>query len=145
MRLADDCILGDAEPATDLGGRHRANISLPPTDDERLVNYSSTSSSASSDPPTSPNCDVDYPPVDYPPISDALEILHRVISDFDLLQYSSALSNHCITTVDDIRYASDDLLAAIGMPEGIHDMFRDYAMRMALCAEGGGVSAPRYY
>ena len=123
-------------PLNDISGWRRVNIPASPAHDQPTCN-SSVPSSLPSDPPCVPN-------FEYPAVSDVLEELHRTFPAFNLPQYSLAFSNHGIATVDDARYMSKDLLIAIGIPTTILDVFYDHAARMALGAEGGAVSQPRY-
>jgi len=131
-----DINIANHTPLGDIGGHRRVNIPVSPTH-----NQPTESPHTPSSPPSDPSI---IPNVEYPAVSDVLEELHRIIPTFDLPQYGLALSDHGVATVDDVRYASNDLFIAIGMPVTILDMFYDYATRMALCAEGFGVSQPRY-
>jgi hypothetical protein len=128
-------------PLNDIGGHRSINIPdilASPTADEQLASYSHTLSSPASHPsPIQHN-------IHYPPVIDVLQELHQIFPALDLPHFASALSDHGVATVDDVRYASNDLFVAIGMPAFILDTFNDGAFRMAACAEGCAVSAPRY-
>lgn len=144
-------------PLSELGSHHRINI--PPTS-EQPTNYVHTSSSDNnhrgshggqlllsdhSHASSSPGSRSPTPPyVDYPEVSEVLAGLHWFMPEDNMPQYTMALSDHGIRTIQDISAASDDTLTAVGMPEGVLDTLRDYARRMALIAEGHGVSAPRF-
>jgi hypothetical protein len=128
-------------PLSDLGGHRRINIpDIPasPTADEELTSYPHTSSSPVTHPSPIQN------DTHYPPVIDVLQELHQIFPTLDLLHFASALSDHGIATVDDVRNANNDLFVAIGMPAFILDTFNDCALRIAACAEGHAVSAPRH-
>lgn len=78
-----------------------------------------TPSSSSSDSPIPPN-------VDHPDIRDILEELDTRMPYLDMLQYEKTLLDHGIRTVDHVRSAENATFAAIGMPAGVLDMFRDF-------------------
>jgi hypothetical protein len=75
---------------------------------------------------------------------DVLQELHQIFPALNLPHFSAALSDHGIATVDDVRYASNDLFVAIGIPAFVVDTFRDCTQRTAACVEGQAVSTPRY-
>jgi hypothetical protein len=128
-------------PLSDLGGHRNINIPDIPaslTADEQLTSYPHTLSSPASHPsPVQHN-------IHYPPVVDVLQELHQIFPTLDLPHFASALSDHGVATVYDVRYASNDLFVAIGMPAFILNIFKDGALRIAACAEGRAVSAPRY-
>jgi hypothetical protein len=120
-------------PLNDIEGHRCVNM---PAHRQQLTD-AHTPSSPSGTPPIPPN-------FDYPSIRDVLEELNGRIPYLDMLQYDGALLDHGIRTVDDVKSTENDTLIAIGMPEGVLEIFRNYAMIMALSAEGYGVSAPKY-
>ena len=129
-------------PLNDLGGHRRINIpDIPasPAADEQLTSYPHTSSSPAGDPSPVQNN------IHYPPVIDVLQELHQIFPTLDLPHMASALSDHGVATVDDVRYASNDLFVAISMPAFILDTFNDCALRIAACAEGHAVSTPQYF
>jgi hypothetical protein len=127
-------------PLSDLGVHSSINIPdtpASPAADEQLTDYPQTLfSPASHSSPIQNNI--------YPPVIDVLEELHQIFPMLDLPQFALALSDRGVATVDDVRYASNDLFVNIGMPAFILDTFKDGALRIAACAEGQAVSAPRY-
>jgi hypothetical protein len=74
----------------------------------------------------------------------ALDELHESFPIYDLPQYASALSNHGVVTVDNIRNADDEALVQSGLPPVVVGMVRQRAMILAMSVEGQAVSAPRY-
>jgi len=74
------------------------------------------------------NCVQNPPNVGYP-------ATRNVIPALDMTQYSMALVDHGIQTVNDVRSAADDTFAAVGMPEGVFGIFRGYATAIACSAK----------
>ena len=124
-------------PLGDRGGQRRINMS--PADSDRPLSITLPSS-----PVTKSSSNPQTPPADYPAISVALDELHESFPIYDLPQYASALSNHGVVTVDNIRNADDEALVQSGLPPVVVDMVRQRAMILAMSAEGQAVSAPRY-
>lgn len=122
-------------PLGDLGGINMPDIPASPTAVEQLTSYPHTLSSHPS--PIQDN-------IHYPPVVDVLQELHQIFPTLDLPQFASALSDQGVATVDDVRYTSNNIFVAIGMPAFILDVFNDGASRIAACAEGRAVSAPRH-
>lgn len=80
----------------------------------------------------------------YPDLDTVLHQLHPTFPDYNLPGCIDALLKSGITTVHDVCYADDQLLVEAGVPMMLVDLVKDWAARLALTAEGHGVSAPSF-
>jgi hypothetical protein len=106
-------------PPSKVDGRPRVKIPAGSANIQQQLTDVHTPSSSSSDSPIPPN-------VDHPDIRDILEELDTRMPYLDMLQYEKTLLDHGIRTVDHVRSAENATFAAIGMPAGVLDMFRDF-------------------
>jgi hypothetical protein len=80
----------------------------------------------------------------YPDLDVVLNDLHAIFPDYNLPECINALLKIGIATVRDVRYADDQLLVEAGVPLVLVPLVNDRAARLALAAEGHGVSQPRF-
>ena len=129
-------------PLSDRAGQRHINTPImSPADKPLAIKYLPTSPTSSSNVTSSP---IPATPPDYPTINIVLEDLHNAFPSFNLPQYFSAFRDFGMVTVEDVRNVSDDNLVKTGLPLFVLDHFREHAERLALGAEGYGVSAPRF-
>jgi hypothetical protein len=133
-------LLTGAHASSSVNDYHNHDVNIPtsPTADgqQLLPQPSDTSSSPTSEPPTPLS-------VEYPSIGSVLRYMHNFLPYYNMPQYEVALLTHGIKTVSDVRTASKDLLAKVGMSDVVQETFMDWVMRDALITEGHGVSVPR--
>ena len=82
--------------------------------------------------------------ITYPDLDIVLNELHAIFPDYNLPGCINALLKIGIATVHDVRCADDQLLVDAGVPLMLVDLVNDRAGRLALAAEGQGVSQPRF-
>jgi hypothetical protein len=81
----------------------------------------------------------------YPEIDDALSEARLGLPSFDFHALAGNLVACGIKTAEDLAYAARDQVVEAGVPEWAVDYLKERARSVMIQAEGGGVSAPRFY
>jgi hypothetical protein len=134
-------------PLSDRSGQRHMNMSISPATNPSVISpltitASSPTASNSSSGSTSHSATPDD--IIYPDLDRVLNDLHAIFPDYNLPGCINALSKIGIATVHDVRYADDQLLIEAGVPLVMVPLVNDWAGRLALAAEGHGVSQPRF-
>lgn len=134
-------------PLSDRSGQRHMNMPISPTANPLVISpltiaASSPTASNSSSGSVSHSATPDN--ITYPDLDIVLNELHAIFPDYNLPGCINALLKIGIATVHDVRCADDQLLVDAGVPLMLVDLVNDRAGRLALAAEGHGVSQPRF-
>jgi len=134
-------------PLSDRSGQCHMNMPISPATNPLVISpltiaASSPTASNSSSGSMSHSATLDN--ITYPDLDIVLNELHAIFPDYNLPGCINALLKIGIATVHDVRCADDQLLVDAGVPLMLVDLVNDRAGRLALAAEGQGVSQPRF-
>jgi hypothetical protein len=132
-------LLNGDSSTTDMGAIDTDSIHevVHPEADIHIPNSSATDMGA-----------IDTDPVNkvvYPEVGDALHDAHLGLPAVNFPALADTLIAQGIKTVEDLAYADRDQVIEAGVPEWAVNFLKDQARAMMILAEGGSVSAPRFY